>query len=571
MSTKNVKKLNRLRVAELPLLEAVCEKMGLRNILNEYLPIKANEDISPADTLMLMIYNLANGKNPLYELEGWVKSIDKRCIDYEKYKDVKFTDDRFGKVLDRLYEIDRATLMTKIVVEMIDKFNVDVKQLHNDSTSVSAYGEYTGKTSTGFELKKGKSKDHKSGLKQLIYSLSISADGAIPVHYKAYPGNCNDDSTHIETWNTLAAISPSPNFLYVADCKLCSDVQLSYIVGKGGRAITCIPEPWTEVVTFKNIQREKPTTKTEIWRRYNEATDQTDYFSVYDGEYLTNKRGYKIHWICNSARRQDDYEERQERLKKAENELLSLSKKLNKRQLKTEQDIRNAYHKILKNRKVEPFFEISISQIKEVRNVKYGRGRPGKEAIYRTVEKTFFSLSWKRKKKELDAEKNIDGIYPLLSTDPKLTAKEVLLAYKYQPKLEKRFTQLKSIHNIAPLLFKKLKRVEANLFLFFIALIIQALIEREVRSKMKDCGLPFLQVYPERRDASHPTTTKIFDIFSEVSTYTISNEDRVLEEYSDELDEVQKSILKLLSIDEGEYWSRIKNDQCMLFRETHSH
>ncbi len=80
MSTKNVKKLNRLRVAELPLLEAVCKKMGLRNILNEYFPIKANEDISPADTLMLLIYNLANGKNPLYELEGWVRSIDKRCI-----------------------------------------------------------------------------------------------------------------------------------------------------------------------------------------------------------------------------------------------------------------------------------------------------------------------------------------------------------------------------------------------------------------------------------------------------------------------------------------------------------
>jgi len=557
MSIENKKKLKRLYVAELPLIKTVCDKIGLRGILNEYIPRKKNEDISPADTMMLIIYNLASGKNPLYELEGWVRSIDKRCIDYEKYEDVKFTDDRFGKALDSLYEIDRATLMTKIVVEMITKFNVNLKQIHNDSTSVSAYGEYPGKTSTGFELKKGKSKDHKPGLKQLIYSLSISADGAIPIHYKAYPGNVNDDSTHIETWNTLEAISPTPDFLYVADCKLCSDKQLSHIVGKGGRAITSIPEFWNEVVAFKNSQRVKSTAKTEIWRRYNDATDQTVYFSAYNGEYFTNTRGYRIHWIHSSSRKEDDYEERQERLKKAENELLSLSKNLNRRQLKSEQDILNACNKILKNRKVDQFFEISISQTKEVCKIKNGRGSPGKNATYREEEKTIFTVTWKKKIKEINAEKNVDGIYPLLSTDLKLTAKEVLQAYKYQPKLEKRFTQLKSIHNIAPFLFKKLERLEANLFLFFIALMIQALIEREVRLKMKDCGLSFLQVYPERRDASHPTTSKIFNIFGEVSTYTISNGANVLEEYSDDLSDVQKSILEFLRISEEQYWGGV--------------
>jgi transposase len=557
LSIENKKILKRLHIAELPLIKSICEKIGLRDILSEYLPKKKNEDLCPVDTLMLLVYNLANGKNPLYELEEWARSIDKRCIGYEKYEDAKFTDDRFGRALDRLYKIDRATLMTKIVVEMINKFKVDLNEIHNDSTSVSAYGEYPEKTSTGFELKKGRSKDHKPGLKQLIYSLSISADGAVPIHYKAYPGNRNDDDTHIETWNTLAAISLKPDFLYVADCKLCSDSQLSHIAGGGGRAITPIPECWKEVAAFKSSQRAKPTTKTEIWRRYNEATDQIDYFSAYDGEYLTNGRGYKIHWIHSSARRQDDYDDRQERLKKAEDELRSLSKSLNRRQLKSEYAIRNACQNILKNRKVERFFEINITQTKESRSVKCGRGRPGKNATYRTVEEIVFAVSWSKKKDEIEAEKNVDGIYPLLSTDPNLSAKEVLQAFKYQPKLEKRFTQLKSVHNIAPLLFKKLERVEANLFLFFIALMIQALIEREVRFKMKNCGLPFLQVYPERRDAAHPTTSKIFDIFSEVSTYKISNGITVLEEYADELNHVQKTILNFLSISEETYWSGI--------------
>lgn len=138
-----------------------------------------------------------------------------------------------------------------------------------------------------------------------------------------------------------------------------------------------------------------------------------------------------------------------------------------------------------------------------------------------------------------------------------MSAKEVLMSYKYQPKLEKRFTQLKSIHNVAPLLFKKLERIEANMFLFFLALMIQALIEKEIRSKMKEHGLQSLQVYPERRDAAHPTTSKIFDIFGEVLTYTISNDTDIIEQYTDELNDVQKSILNFLSIKEEQYWNGI--------------
>jgi len=54
-----------------------------------------------------------------------------------------------------------------------------------------------------------------------------------------------------------------------------------------------------------------------------------------------------------------------------------------------------------------------------------------------------------------------------LCTDENISCKEALKAYKYQPRLEKRFNQFKSIHNAAPLLFKKIERVEAIMFLFF--------------------------------------------------------------------------------------------------------
>ena len=43
----------------------------------------------------------------------------------------------------------------------------------------------------------GHNKDHRPDLKQLVYSLAVTADGAVPVHYKTYDGNTSDDKTHI--------------------------------------------------------------------------------------------------------------------------------------------------------------------------------------------------------------------------------------------------------------------------------------------------------------------------------------------------------------------------------------
>jgi len=552
------KKLNRFEVGALPLMEAIVRKMNLRPILADFFPKKEKEGIASADLLMFLIYNLTIGKTPLYELEEWVESLDLRCLRYENYQGLKFSDDRFGKALDLLFKSDRSSLMTRIVTEVIKSFNIDLRQLHNDSTSVKAFGEYSGKTKTGFELKRGKSKDYRPDLKQLIFSLSICSDGAIPIHFKTYPGNTNDDSTHVETWKTLCQINQNPDFLYVADCKLCTDNQLSYISDNGGRALTTMPDNWKEVVAFKDSLRKENKKRIEIWRKTNNDGDGINYFYSIDEKQNTIKRGYKIIWICSSERQKDDLEEREKHLRLAKKQLTELALKLNKRKWKSEPVIRAECERILKHHNVARFikYDIETKNIKII--TKQGRGRPKKGKEHEVIEKVLYMLKWSEDKLVLKAEKNVDGVYPLLSTDPNLTPKEAIIAYKYQPKLEKRFSQLKSIHNIAPLFCKKLERVEANMFVFFVSLMIQALIEREVRMKMKDKEIAALKIYPERRDAAHPTTAKILESFSQIYTYKIldANGD-VIESYADDLRDIQKTILKLLSLEENTYWHGI--------------
>jgi transposase len=548
--------LKRLQVGGLPLIHAITKRMRLKEILYKYMPAHGNEEIPAVETLMLLIYNLILGKYPLYELPEWVDSIDFRCINNAAYENVKFTDDRFARVLTKLYQVDRASLMTEVVVLFVKEFNIALERLNNDSTTIKAFGKYPGTTKTGLALKRGNSKDHRPDLKQLVFSLSVTGDGAVPIHYKCYPGNVTDDKTHIETWNTLRKITGCPDFLYVADSKLCTDEQLSYIVNQGGRVVTIIPETWSEVESFKEKLRKTKKAKDIIWRRAKPGSyDKKEYFSAFRGDYFTTKRGYRIHWIYSSEKRQRDRQNREKHLKKVEQRLAVLNGKINKRGLKTKQKIEQAARQIIAEHQLENFFHVSIGTLTERLKVQIGSGRPGKNTQYKTRVTRLFTLSWTQKKQAIKQQAQTDGVFPLLCTDNGLTAKQVLKAYKYQPRLEKRFSQFKTVHNAAPLLFKKIERIEANMFGFFIALVVQALLEREVRNKMKAHKIETIRVYPEQRQANRPTTSKIIDRFENISTYKIMENSKIAETFKDSLNDDQKLVLSLLNIEENKYWN----------------
>jgi hypothetical protein len=56
-------------------------------------------------------------------------------------------------------------------------------------------------------------------------------------------------------------------------------------------------------------------------------------------------------------------------------------------------------------------------------------------------------------------------------------------------------------------------RIEALLFLYFVVLLVQALIEREIRQAMKTHGIESLPLYPEERECRAPSTQAIFLAF----------------------------------------------------------
>jgi transposase len=556
MSNDSTRKLTRLQVGPLPLLRSIIARLRLREILLEYLPASERQSFPRADLVILLAVNLTLAKDPLYELTQWVASLDLRALDYDPRPAAHFGDDRFARALDQLYETDRTSLLTRLVVAAIQAFEIRSERIHNDSTTVKACGRIPGRTRTGLELRRGHSKDHRPDLKQLVYSLSVSNDGAVPIHHHVYPGNRNDETTHIETWEALCAIHGTPNFLYVADCKLCTQPQLRHIVEHGGKAITILPQNFVDVRRFHDQLRVAPIAKTLLWRRPKpNYPATTESFYIFAGSYVTEHGRYPLYWFYSTEKSQRDRQSRVERLELAEQKLAELPPRLNRGHLRRQGEIRAAANAILEHYGVRPFIEARVQMHIHVTR-KRPRGRPAKEkVVYHYERQVTYSLHWSRNTAALAAEARTDGVFPLLCTDPVVLPKAVLQAYKFQARLEKRFSQFKDVHRAAPLLFKKIRRVEANMFIFFIALLLQALVERELRKQLAQRRLPPLKLYPEDRDALHPTTSQLFKTFERLSTYTITQAGIPCETYHDELSETHRQVLSLLNIPEPEFWS----------------
>jgi transposase len=102
----------------------------------------------------------------------------------------------------------------------------------------------------------------------------------------------------------------------------------------------------------------------------------------------------------------------------------------------------------------------------------------------------------------------------LLSNDLSLTSSQVLEAHKRQPVIESRFKQIKAVHEIAPVLLKNEGRIEALFFLYFVTLLVGALLEREVHRAMAREEIEELTLYPEERRTKRPTAEQVLGLFS---------------------------------------------------------
>ncbi len=97
-------------------------------------------------------------------------------------------------------------------------------------------------------------------------------------------------------------------------------------------------------------------------------------------------------------------------------------------------------------------------------------------------------------------------------------------------------------------------RIEALLCCHFLALLVQALIERHLRAAMADAGLAQLSLYPEDRGCAAPTTARILEIFTGLARHHLHDaHGRRVQTFQPELTDLQAQVLDLLDIPTSAY------------------
>ncbi len=131
-------------------------------------------------------------------------------------------------------------------------------------------------------------------------------------------------------------------------------------------------------------------------------------------------------------------------------------------------------------------------------------------------------------------------MYPLLTNDRTLAPAQVLEAHKGQPTIEKRFEQIKTVHEISPVFLKNEGRIEALFTLYFLGLLVQALIERELRLAMQRQRIAELPLYPEQRRCKRPTTEQVLRLFSLVERHVLLDDGNPVQGFEAELTDLQR-------------------------------
>lgn len=562
MTAEQPFELHRQALGALPIVGRFLERMRVEGLLERYLPPPdARCKLAPALAIGLLVRNLCISHEPLYRLGEWAAPFEAPLLGLSAEEVAELGDDQVGRALDRLFCADRASLLTELMLHVIAEFHIDCSQLHNDSTSITLHGAYRsadGHQTAGKPTPRvcaGHNKDHRPDLKQLLWILTVSADEAVPIAYRLTDGNLTDDQTHIETWEALRRLVGYASFLYVADCKLATREQMEHIDSRGGRFVTVLPRSRSEDGLLRDWVQTNTPEYSEAHRKPGKHKDDPDLVWWTAPAPIPSAEGYRIIWVRSSAKIGRDAQARQQKIERGMKALSGLAERLAgpKSRLRTLQTVEQAANSALAQAGAERWITFTVTETVKETYHQESSGRPGKDTRYRKRTATRFSLDFAIDAQIVGYDAHTDGCFPLITNDHQLSDAELLRAYRYQPNLEKRHHQLKSVQDAAPVLLKSPERIEAIFCCHFIALLCCCLIERELRQAMTRENITDLPLFPEQRACRAPTTTRTLETFAELTRHHLTRDGQLIQTFDPELTPLQAQLLGLLSVPETAY------------------
>jgi transposase len=403
----------------------------------------------------------------------------------------------------------------------------------------------------------GHNKVHRPDLKQLVFGLSVTSDGAVPLLHNTASGNGTDDTLHRGNFDRLRVLLGGADFIYVADSKLATTENMAHLARYGGRFVTVLPRTRKEDSEFRarliaGGVRWRAVVKIPSHARKDEPPDV---FSCPVGKEGLTREGYRLTWYRISGKARIDADARKRNLKKASVELDEFALKLEtprKNPISRREVVRKA-RAVCRRYGCEDFVKITLRENEIAVPRRFRAGRPRKDDPVRMEIKRSWSLPFEIDEGALSSARKADGVFPLVSHGlEKRSRGEILEIYKYQPYLEKRFSQIKTDLAISPVFLKTPIRAAALLDVYFIAIAVSSLMERDIRKAMEEAGIARLPLFPEERETSAPTAQRVLEAFASVGWHEFQRGAETIC-FPLEMNDLQKKLLGLLGISVRDY------------------
>jgi transposase len=499
------------------LMVGLCESMGVPDIFNKCLDSDCGRtpDIPYGVLAEMLIVNICSTHRPLYRLKDFYTDVDLEGIFHCEIALNKITDDRFGLLLDKVYAAGARRIFGEISSKAFTLHNITVKNINYDTTSMVMWGEYEtleGKLGA-ISIDFGHSKQKREDKKQI--KLGIGTANGVIIDAKVLSGNKDDKTYNNENLDDVNSVIErfdidKENFYYIADSALFTKENLEKAKNKI-KLITRMPDNTLVAKELVETTLSDRASMQEIVLE-NAQGKKVQYF-------LTEKTAvYKdINLkcaVCYSTSLEETKKKTIEKkvIKEAES-IEKLIKKYSKRTFACQKDANKEIELITKKDLAKlRFFNYNIDLVeKEKRAV----GRPSTK---QTDKETQFKYELRIAfiKDEVKIAKIIERecTFVLCSNDLSITGEAILLEYKTQSSIEKKFQQLKSPQFVNSLYLNSPERIEALTYIILISMMMLSVSEYVVRAGLNK-EKAFI-IGPGQLKMTKTTLKSILEIFDKV-------------------------------------------------------
>ncbi len=518
-------------VGALPVIVEYLERLQVAKTIDRLIPYEGEV---PLGTLVeIMIINRLLAPQPLFRLDEWAQATGVAA--YYGLDPGQLNDDRIGRALERL-PAKQQMVCAGLVLQALRKFRLQVSQVHYDVTGVELYGAYEVAEDQPPPQPRptyGRTKSGRKNVKQIQVGVNVSGDGGVPLGHLVVDGNTAEASTHIDNLRALRQALPKGKLLYIADSKL-DTVENLLAVAAGDGEFLC-GGAFTVDLQKYFLRRRHKLRPVDYYPKSQEklAPEDRDQYQAFERTVRLRGQveGQKVRLDCrqlfvwSEGKARQEAATRERHVAKIRAEFETVAGNLNRYSLKSRDNVLRRLEAAKTKYAEGKLFDYQVS----VR-------RGGKLA-----------LRWGLNAKLVQEWQQLEGVYVLKTNQSsrRQPLVKVLAKYKEQSQVERRIHHLKGPLAVAPMFLKNPLRIAGLMCILIWALMVLALMERQVRRNLK--GKPLYGLYPENRPSPAPTGPAILKCFASWSVVIVKHRGRTIRRLG-QASVTQRRLLVLLGI-----------------------